>query len=542
MRTSFVFLCLTLFLNRDLAAQETPPIPETINDFSFNRFELTLGPRPRQSIITGFLSGNELADIAVIQLDEKRIPKLRIYSYRDTKWRLSKEHELPHTLSMVDVIRMGNHDRLLGYDSGKLVWVDAEPSDADSPLDVPSMFKPPRSNEIPHVDMSKDLNADGREDLVIPTLKGYWIAPQNQDQSFAPPIYVGEQPNLEGIYGSDGYRYDPWAESQIHLTDFNHDGRSDLVYWSDGQFEVHHQTQDGRFATHPRNYPAPPIIDTNKPHALAEGNMTGSLLQTMTDLNQDGTTDLVIMTLEGRSISRKRSRVQIHYGRPSLQAETEFLNKADVILEKNDSIYIGCRLTDLDHTGTHGILLTSIPKANLTNSLWKQLKGLMGDDIRLTLDFHQSPLVNARSNYSRRIALDGFPSHREPGYVPLRLLLRGAKHVRRKTERVWPRAFNPTMLLGDVTGDGESDLLMSAHPKQLTTTAGIAGPSLFSEENHSIRVNMPDDGEYVWLTDLNQDQKKDIILHRTFIERDAHGGRQHAPGTESQQLEILVAR
>ncbi len=68
---------------------------------------------------------------------------------------------------------------------------------------------------------------------------------------------------------------------------------------------------------------------------------------------------------------------------------------------------------------------------------------------------------------------------------------------------------------------------------------GVPGPGLFSEQPEDVVVPMRDHGEYVWLVDLNQDGKQDILLHhpsrcRGDIHREAT--------TEPPRVTMLIAR
>lgn len=117
----------------------------------------------------------------------------------------------------------------------------------------------------------------------------------------------------------------------------------------------------------------------------------------------------------------------------------------------------------------------------------------MGDDIRLNLEFYrmEEGQYPDTPNATRRIALDGVPSHREPGSVPLSIVLRGATRESRKTQKTWPRAFNATLLIGDLTGDGLSDLLIGQHPRHLDVFVGVPGPDLFSRRPQDVAVASP---------------------------------------------------
>ena len=83
---------------------------------------------------------------------------------------------------------------------------------------VTSNFKPPRPGEIPHVDVTRDVNDDDRDDLVVPDVDGFWVCIQMSDGAFADPVKIGPSTEM-GRYGADGYRYDPWGQSRVHEMD-----------------------------------------------------------------------------------------------------------------------------------------------------------------------------------------------------------------------------------------------------------------------------------------------------------------------------------
>ena len=126
--------------------------------------------------------------------------------------------------------------------------------------------------------------------------------------------------------------------------------------------------------------------------------------------------------------------------------------------------------------------------------------------------------------------------------MPLDVVLRGGTHENRNTQKSYPRAFNTTLLIGDVTGDGRSDLIIGNHPEIMLAFVGVPGPEMFVQQGQVVRVGMPNDEEYTWLVDLNKDGMQDILMHHTFTLRDGHGAPIQPPGTEPHRITILIAR
>ena len=272
---------------------------------------------------------------------------------------------------------------------------------------------------------------------------------------------------MERILGADGYRYDPWSQSRIHEIDFNRDGRNDLVFWNEDHFKGHLQDERGLFSLKATTFMANVAFDSDQLSRLTTGDMTGKVLHSLTDLNSDGVADLVIFKLSGKNISNKLSIYEVHFGAPTPDGGTVFARDADIAFESDDKIQIGMDRHDFNRDGQIDLMITTINIELLKGSLWKSIKGFMGDDIRLGLEFYQMKegLYRTPPNTTRGIALDGVPSHREPGWVPLDVVLRGGTHENRNTQKSYPRAFNTTLLIGDVTGDGRSDLIIGNHPR-----------------------------------------------------------------------------
>ncbi len=104
------------------------------------------------------------------------------------------------------------------------------------------------------------------------------------------------------------------------------------------------------------------------------------------------------------------------------------------------------------------------------------------------------------------------------------------------------RAFNKNLFIGDVTGNGRSDLMIEWTHREMHVYAGVPGPDLFTRQPRKVAVELPNDEEFTWLADLNRDGRQDIVLHHPFTQRDAHGAPKLQPGIEPHRVTLLISR
>lgn len=537
--------------------------------YAFDRHEIDIGPAVRQTVLTGFLLGGEVADLAVVTTEEDGGRRLRIYAFEGRSdeagsgraeartsppakgtWTLRMDTRLRSGVTFVDIARIDGRDRLITGEPGRLNAWDPD-SGAEYELvsvatvaTVATGLRAPHEREVPHVDVTRDVNGDGRIDLVVPGDSGFLIFVRLDSGTFADPIEIGPLPNLDPILGADGYRFDPWSVSRIHEFDGNGDGRIDLVSWNEDHFEAHIQDEQGFYDPEPLTFTTDVRFETDDVTSLADGEMTGRALHSFGDLNGDGIADMVVYVLEGALIRDKRSAYEVYFGSPGSGRSIQFASSPDVSIQTENQVQLSMERRNLDGDGEGDLVVTSIENKYLEGSLFKRIKGFMGDDVWLNVDFYRvrDGRIPERATATRRIQLDGAPSPREPGWVPLEVVLQGGKHARRRDRDQYLRAFNKNLFIGDVTGNGRANLLIEWTHRELHIYEGVPDPGLFADEPQKVTIELPNDEEFAWMTDLNRDDRQDIVMHHPFTKRDAHGAPIELPGTESHRVTLLIAR
>ena len=200
----FSILALGVFLSGCLAARTNPP---AVPGFTFEQYQVVTGVANRQTVLTGFLLGGAVAELAVVNIDENDERRLRIYAFEGGMWVPRLERTLGSEALFVDVANIGGRDRLVTYESGRLNWFDPETATQRALVAVTSNFNPPPRDGISHVDITRDVNHDERDDLVVPDVDGFWVFVQTSDGAFADPVKIGA--SRRTTVGVDGYRHNP---------------------------------------------------------------------------------------------------------------------------------------------------------------------------------------------------------------------------------------------------------------------------------------------------------------------------------------------
>ena len=510
-------LVIGVFLSgcSSLLGEEADPMSPAAADFTFEQYEVVTGAAKHQTVLTGFLLGDTVAELVVVSIDEEDDRRLHIYAFDHGSWALRLEATLRPEVLFVDVANIGGRDRLITYESGRLNWFDPESATEHPLVAVTSNTLPPKG-EIPHVDVTRDLNGDGRDDLVVPDSDGFWVFIQMDNGAFADPVKIGPPIKMSRIYAADGYRYDPWSQGRVHEMDYNRDGRSDLVFWNEDHFEVHHQNEHGLFASATKTFTTDVAFDSDDPASLAApqevrrwrrdhqltGATTGRVLHSLTDMNGDGVADLVVFSLEIRSMWSVHFAYEVHFGAPTSDGGTMFaLDVGSAI--RSDGLPFGLVPHDFDHDGQVDMMFTTI-KPKFFKAIGMIVGTLLTGSGSLDLELY---------------SMDGSIYPDKPS---------ATRKIKSYPGDSGKKTAHLSVLIGDVNGDRRSDLLVQHNWEELRVYLGVPGPGLLARRPQKIKVAMPNE-EYTWLVDLNKDHKQDVLMH-------------HPSTTKPHRVTVLIAR
>lgn len=483
------------------------------------RYEVVLGTADRQTVLTGFFANGPVADLAVLYIDDAGDRRLRVLSFLDGDWSPAVETSLRRDVSFVDVASIGGRDRLVAYGGGRLTRFDPVTGKERELATVTSDFKASPRREVLHVDITRDLNGDGRDDLAVPHGQGFQVLVQASGGSFTEPLWIGPSTGLDRVYGADGYRYTPWEEGgRVHQMDYDLDGREDLVFWNGDHFVVHLQTEQGLFSPETRTFTtvipfesdqiaslaAPAGIRNRRLDHMPEGERKGRVLHSLTDMDGDGVTDLVVFELKGASLWKMHSSYEVYYGAPGPRGTVEFSSEPGAAVE-SEGIIAGVDRHDFDRDGQVDVMVTAFEPTVLSAARILIMSIFTGAG-SFDLEF----FIMEDGRYAER-----------PGAV---------REIRpRSPRKSGERTFWPAVRLGDVNGDGRSDAVVARSRKALHVHLGAPGPGLFAKRPRKIAIRVPEDEEYTWLADLNRDGSQDVLMH-------------HPSTTEPHRLTVLLSR
>lgn len=497
----------------------------------FDIYEIDTGSAEHQTVLTGSFTDSGKVELATINTDDTGNRNVTVFRFDDDQWQVIRELPIDPDILFVDQLEVTGRNQILTYRHRVFSRLDLESGLEEKLAELSVDFQKGPDSGLPRLNVARDLNGDGLDDLIMPSIAGFWVSTQLADGTYSNPLKLGPpEPHLnenaygdERTYGEVGIDAQtlPWYLSRVHQLDYDRDGLVDLVFWNESYFEVYRQDSSGRFVEEPETFTVDVPFDFDGAYALAfqfsdrgvaslllglGGRFEYTVFQGFPDLNRDGIGDLVTLTFSGRRIFSLRGRYDVHFGRETPQG-IEFSESPDTSAWTPGPAggeafgYASQRYIDIDADGMNDLTMASV-----NTGLGGMTRAMVGNSISMDVAVYRL----------------------EDGTYPDR------PDIRRKIRTPFAPfdkrgVLFPTILSGDVNGDGRMDLLAVERWDELSVYLGMNSPQLLSKESFNVAVEVPVDERFVRVGDLNDDGHDDIVI-------------QYPSDSETNRVAVLLAR
>ena len=462
----------------------------------FEELVLDAGFRVEQPVLLANLYGDGRRHILLAGRDEAHEQYLAIYALEslrnaDTEPFITLNPE--PSLIAYDVGRLGDQDELLFIEPGRVSRFDLVSREFVEVLEIESIYGQQRTGDIVPIDFFRDVNDDGRDDLVVPDTAGYRVRLQKPDGS------LGEESLLAGssrMTVTDGVV--SFESRPLFSGDMNFDGLTDLGIWRGNTLRIYAQLPDHRFQGEPDTIQLGlGLLSEAELRALETGagsvdqrGLNQKTIVSIEDHNGDRLPDILIESTLSAGVFDKRNDLSLHLGRRDGDSLT--YRDTDDALLTSEGLQYGMVATDIDGDGLQDLMVRQVRL-----SFSRVIRALLSGNVSMRLNFY------------RMTPDGGYPE--SPSFEA-----RASVHFSMSSGQI----DVPTVEVADFDGDGLKDLMMQTRPDRLTLSRGVASADLFSDESTRFEVDLPRNGDLVESEDVDADGFADLILRYNIADGD----------------------
>jgi len=457
----------------------------------FEEFVIDTGFRVEQPVLAADLHGDGRRQILIAGRDETHEQRLAIYSLDSIRESdpepLATLHPGPNLIAY-DVGRLGDDDALMFIEPGRILRYSFVDDDFVEVIKIRSIYGQERSGDIVPIDFFRDINDDGRDDLIVPDTAGYRIRLQKPDGSLGEESLLEESSRM--TVAGDAVIF----ESQpLFSGDTNFDGLTDLGVWRGNTLRVYPQLPGHRYQGEPDTVQLGlGLLSEAELRALDASSgsvdqrgLTEKNIVSIEDHNGYNLPDILIESTMSKGVFDKRNTLSLHLGRR--QGESLVYRDDEDALLASEGMQYGMVTTDIDGDGMQDLF---VRKFRLSFS--RVIGALISGNVSLRLHFF-------------RMTPDGGYAE-EPNYET-----KTKVHFSMSSGQV----DVPTVAVADFDGDGLKDLMMQTKPDRLSLSRGVADENLFAKKSTRIEVDLPRNGELVASEDIDDDGRSDLVMRYT---------------------------
>ena len=457
----------------------------------FDEFVIDAGFRVEQRVLVADLYGDGDRQILIAGRNDAHEQFLAIYSLNSISNSGSKPLATLHpgpNLIAYDVGRLGDNDALLFIEPGRVLRYSVVDGDFVEVLETRSIYGQKRSGDIVPIDFFRDINDDGRDDLIVPDTAGYRIRLQRPDGSFGDEALLEESSRMTVADNVVGFESRPLFSGEINFDDL-----TDLGVWRGNTLRVYRQLPGHRYQGKPDTVQLGlGLLSEAELRALESGagsvdqrGLSQKNIVSIEDRNGDKLPDILIESTTSMGVFDKRNTLSLHLGRR--EGESLVYRETEDALLASEGLQYGMVTTDIDGDGLQDLV---VRKVYLSFS--RVIRALISGNVSLRLRFFR---MTPEGGYDE-----------EPNYVT---------RTNVRFSMASGQIDVPAIAVADFDGDGLKDLLMQKRPDELRLSRGITGGSLFSDESIMIEAELPRNGDLVASEDVDGDGRSDLVMRYT---------------------------
>lgn len=412
--------------------------------------------------------------------------RVAVYTLREGKYvRLSRASaELPAGVSAVDVGRFSFGKALIFISPNRVhLWPwreDVFDEQTRLEWEVAGVMPLRMRNLRARYPLLHDLNEDGRDELVLPTLAGgqVWGESAQGEWTLRAQLQLHSYGDIAHVpYSGNWYL---WHNLIIpHVLNADGQGWRDIALFDEGLLTIFSLGAEGRLDLEADpmrfDFQPPQLFDPQKPE-----DPSLKLIRAE-DLNGDKQMDLVFSkTRQGNSVLDARTLILVHYGKQSA-GKLSYTKQADqVFVGEGFALPL---ILDLNGDG-----LLDLVSVNVEAGFWNFVRGLISRTI---------------------VGEAGFYPMGKDGRYPKRPSALRSYQVNFSLGR---RTHQPIFAFGDLNGDGWPDLLLSRAKNKLGVHWGQQNEFWSKKPNETLKIDLPTRRNHIWVEDVNHDRRDDLVL------------------------------
>ena len=457
-------------------------------DAFFDVVTIATGKAINQTVVPVRANSKTDADIFVISVISESERRLRGYQAADNYSHARIDIDLPEGVIFVDVGFWLDREVMLLFTATEGYVYDPWTKTTQTLVRFSSIYGTAVFDEVPRINVFRDINGDGLDDFVIPTFSGYLISTQLDNGEFTLPLMLKAPPLMDMSYNSH-----PWYQAkQLYLADMTLDGRKDITFWVETEFNIYPQLENGQFSPDVIKVGSDVAFDFDGIDGISirmtdedQSNQLITVLYDLKDMDGDGVTDLVTQSIKSKGVLNKSTTLRYYRGRAS-RTETNKVVRFDKnvmsTIESNGFQY-EMIMRDLNVDGQIDIVVSSVEIG-----VARIIRALLTSSLRIDLSFYpmKQGLYAAKPE--------------------------SVKEITARFSLASGEVWLPAVLISDVDGDNIDDLLVQEGDDTLLVYRGQRGEKLFATDVVEIKTQMPRDPRMVSLATINDDDIRDIVL------------------------------